>query len=196
MTVTAGLALGVVTLAIGLTGMAQGAQVERAGAVAIAVALVVALVGFYFVAVGLWAGWSPATARLRVRSFRILLSWVVLESTLFCLALPLTAPSAMTRSEWVSLAALMGYFVIALTSMAAIVRKPRQTVILIGLAAASAVATLAYGAWTAFASGADRFSGPAGALSFVLAGSLCVAILGAFMLAWPLRAGEREGRRD
>lgn len=103
---TGGFLLGAFALTLGLTTTAQGAQVERAGAVAIVVEMLVALGGLYCVAAGLWGRWRPATAQARVRSARILLTWAALISALLCVALSLTAPATMTRVEWVSIVTL------------------------------------------------------------------------------------------
>ncbi|MGH7648421.1 MAG: hypothetical protein ACREND_09915, partial [Gemmatimonadaceae bacterium] len=116
-----------------------------------------------------------------------LLGWAMLMSSLLSLALPLTAPSSMTRVEWVSLVTLTAYFVIALAALVGIVRNPRLTVAVLAPAAAYAGVSLAYQARKIVATGTDRLAGPAPAISFVLSASLLIAVVAAFALAWPLR---------
>ncbi|HWG33746.1 MAG TPA: hypothetical protein VN650_06230 [Gemmatimonadaceae bacterium] len=172
--------------------MAQGAQVERAGALAIIVDFLAALGAFYCAAAGLWGAWRPATTRASVRAVRILLSWVVLMSVLLCLGLRLTAPATMTRSDWASFVAVAAYLVIALAAIVGVVRKPRLTVTVLGLAAAYAGLSLAYELRNIIVPGRDQLSGPAPAISFVIAGSLLVAVIAAFVFAWPLRSNGGE----
>ena len=189
---TGGFALGGLALTFGLTTMAEGAQVERAGALAITVEFLAALGAFYCIAAGLWGAWRPATMRASIRAVRILLSWVVLMSVLLCLALPLMALATMTRSDWASFAALAAYLVIALAAIVGVVRKPRLTVTVLGLAAAYAGLSLAYEIRNIIVPGRDQLSGPAPAISFVIAGSLFAAVIAAFVFAWPLRSNGGE----
>ncbi len=188
LTSAGGFVLGALALTFGLTTVAAGAQVERAGAVAIAVELLAALGAFYCVATGLWGAWRPATARASIRTVRILSSWVALMSVLLCLGLPLTAPAAMARWDWASFVALTAFLVIALTAIVGIVRKPRLTVTVLGLAAAYAGLSLAYEIRNIIVPGRDQLMGPATSLSLMIAGSLFVAVIAAFVLAWSLRS--------
>src|SRR6185437_7021455 len=155
---TGGLVIGGLALTFGLTTMAEGAQVERAGALAITVEFLAALGAFYCAAAGLWGAWRPATTRASVRAVRILLIWVVLMSVLICLGLPLTAPATMTRSEWASFAVLAAYLVIALAAIVGVVPKPRLTVAVLGLAAAYAGLSLAYELRNIIVPGRDQLS--------------------------------------
>lgn len=189
---TGGFLLAAFVLPLGLTTTAQGAQVERAGAVAIVVEMLVALGGLYCVAAGLWGRWRPATAQARVRSARILLTWAALISALLCLALPLTAPATMTRVEWISFVTLAAYFVVSVMAIVGIARSPRLTVGVLGLAAAYAGLSLALATRIILASGTDQLSGPAPALSFLLSASVSLSVIAAFVLAWPLRANGDE----
>lgn len=98
----------------------------------------------------------------------------------------------MTRSEWASFVALAAYLVIALAAIVGVVRKPRLTVTVLGLAAAYAGLSLAYEIRNIIVPGRDQLSGPAPAISFVIAGSLLVAVIAAFVFAWPLRSNGGE----
>src|SRR5690348_12877764 len=84
-----------------LTDLAQGPQLERAGALAVLSSLLLAGLGVYLAAAGVWGAWSPGgNERLRVRSLRLALSWAALASLVLCRRLPLMNPAAMTRTEW------------------------------------------------------------------------------------------------
>lgn len=72
---TGGFALGALALTLGLIAMAQGAQIEHAGGLAIVVEWSVAFGGIYLVAAGLWGGWMPGTRRACIQSVRALSSW-------------------------------------------------------------------------------------------------------------------------
>jgi hypothetical protein len=185
-----GIVLGLAALLFGLIALAAGAQAERAGALAALAAFLVACFGLYLAAAGLWGGWSPGgVVRLRIRSARVALGWVVLGSLFLCLGLPLTTPGAMTRAEWVSFGVLASVLAIAIFGIVAVTRRPRVTILLLGIAAAYALVMLFNAVRALLAPAAPRLAGPGPALSFALAVSLSVAIIAAFLLAWPLRAG-------
>lgn len=125
-----------------LTDLGQGAQVERAGALAVLVSLLLAGLGVYLAAAGVWGGWSPGgNEGSRVRSLRLALSWVALTSLVLCLAMPLTNPAVMTRTEWLNLGLPVGYLAIAVFTIVAVRRVPRVTVVFLGIGSAYAGTT-------------------------------------------------------
>jgi len=187
--------LGALALTIGLTTIAQGAQVETAGALALIIELVFALGGGYVALAGLWGGWLPGTTRARVRTVRVLLSWVVLTSAVFCLALPLGARATMTRAEWISLVSLAAYVVIALTAIRGIVRMPGLTVVLLGLAAAYSAVALGFLLRDLVVPGKYPLTGPPAAFAFALSASVMIGNIAAFWLAWPLRPASATRRQ-
>lgn len=127
--------------------------------------------------------------RHRIGFVRVALGWAALDSFLLCLGLPLTTPSSMPRAAWVSFGVLTGLLVIALFGIVAVTRRPRTTISLLAIAAVYAAVMLVDAGRALFSLDTSELPGPGRALAFVLAASLGVAIIVAFLLARPLWAG-------
>ena len=184
-----------------LTDMGQEVQLERAGTLAVLVSILLAGLGVYLAAAGVWGGWSPGgNERSRVRSLRLALSWVAMTSLVLCLALPLTNPAVMTRTEWVNLGVLVGYLAIAVFAIVAVRRVPRVTVVFMGIGSAYAGTNLLHFVRLVLARSSIP-SGPSAGIGLVLAGSIDFAFGAAFLLSWPLwqsvdHAASRIGSPD
>jgi hypothetical protein len=97
----------------------------------------------------------------------------------------------MTRAEWTSVVVLGALLTIAAVALIGVSRRPRVVVALLGAGAA-------YGAYMALRLAAvlltplaAQYSGPARTLSLLVAGSFSLALVAAFILAWPLRSTTR-----
>lgn len=169
-----------------LTDVGQGAQLERARLLAVVISLLLAGLGVYLAAAGVWGAWSPGgDERLRVRSIRLTLSWAALASLALCRRLPLTNHADMTRTEWMLFSVLAGFLTIAVFAIVAVRRTPRVTIVFLGIGSAYAGANLLYFVRLVLMR-SSMPSGPGAATAFVLAGSIDFTIGAAFLLSWPL----------
>ena len=184
-----GLVLAFISLVLGATIVAGGGITEWPGGVIALALLILTPLGLYLLAAGLWGGWSPgADTRLRVRSVRVALVWVLLVGGYMFWGVPLTSAARMTRAEWINFGILVSLLTIATVALIGISRRPKVAVTLLSAGAS-------YGAFMAFrlsavllTHSATPYSGPARSLSLVIAGSFGLALVAAFILAWPLRS--------
>ena len=184
-----GACLGVVSLLFGLTVVAGAGNVGPRGAVGAVLAIPVSTAGFYLLCTGLWAGWTPAASvRTRTRSVRAALTWAIVVALYMFLSLPLLSPATMGRREWVSALTLLALLTVSIGGIVAINRHPRLVTGLLALSGVYALFVLLKLIGALIGPGSPPAVGPAIALSFLLAGSMCVALISASLLAWPLRS--------
>jgi hypothetical protein len=110
------------------------------------------------------------------------LTWVVLVSLFMALSLPLAAPSAMSLGQWVSLAILGGYIVVAVYGLVRIEKAPRDVAGALGAAAVVALLSAINLARVFAARGSTL--GPAAILSLLVAWSAALGIFIALIASW------------
>src|SRR5678815_2460035 len=175
-----GACVGLTSLVLGLTVVAAAGTRERGGGVIVLSMMLVSLMGFYFAGAGLWGEWVPRLSTpVRTRTVRGALIWAMLVGLYMFLSLPLTSFREMSSRESISAVALLVLLVISGIAIAAITRRPRIVAHLLSLAGVySAVMLVGILRLLAFPED-GALAGPAVALSLLLAGSMCVALVAA-----------------
>jgi len=181
-----GTLFGFAALVLGATMLAQYASSRQQGALVGFIVVATAPLGFYGVVAASWGSLGPGSdVRRRVRAVRIASACALLIGLYLLLALPLFG--SMTLIEWAALARLTMMVVGAACGLFAISRTPKLTAIL--LAVSAAIATLFPASILgAIVSDTGVVLGPAMTLSFLMAGSLWLALVAAAVLAWPFRS--------
>jgi hypothetical protein len=180
-----GALFGFAALVLGATMLAQYESSRQQGTLVGFIVLASAPVGLYGLVAASWGHWGPGTdLRRRVRVVRIASAWALLIGFYLIMALPLFG--TMTHFAWEALARLTMIVVSAACGLFVPLRAPKLTAILLGVSAVTA-AVVPVRILAAIVGDTGVILGPGMTLTFLMAGSLWLALVAAAILAWPIR---------
>jgi hypothetical protein len=180
-----GALFGFAALVLGATTLAQYESSRQEGALVAFIVIASAPLGLYGLAAASWGHWAPGTdLRRRVRVVRVASGWALLIGFYLLMALPLFG--TMTLFAWEAFARLTFIVVSAACGLFVPLRAPKLTAILLVVAAVTAT-VVPFRILTTIVSDAGVILGPGMTLSFLMAGSLWLALVAAAILAWPIR---------